>query len=53
MEQITNSADMITSVVQAAAILAIVVPICIGIWYRDKARREDKLNGPRLSDDPR
>ena len=53
MEPLSDSADVITSVVQAAAILAIVVPICVGIWYRDKERRKDKLNGRRLSDDPR
>jgi hypothetical protein len=52
MEQLSDSADMITSVVQAAAVLAIVVPICVWIWYRDKERREDRLSGRRLSDGP-
>ena len=35
----TDTVDIIANVVQAASVIVISVPICIGIWYHQKQKR--------------
>jgi hypothetical protein len=36
-----DTIEVINGVIQAAAVLLIAVPICVGIWYYDKQKRKD------------